>query len=161
MGLSLDGRRRRSPLAATASHERRRGAQELLGSPRWPPWVGTAAADRRTDGGRWPETTRGVIRHSPQLGGCHLANKARRTVVLVGHSIAFPRQVAFCGALADEGAGLYKRQHAGTCDLRYFETPTSVGRRLRQFPAHHSWGLVFGRQSVATSQQVFAKGPWT
>ena len=66
--------------------------QELLGSPRWPPWMGTAAAGRRTDSGRWPETTRGVIRHSPQLGGCHLANKARRAFVLVGHSFAFARQ---------------------------------------------------------------------
>jgi hypothetical protein len=109
--------------------------QELLGSPRWPPWMGTAAAGRRTDGGRWPETTRGVIRHSPQLGGCHLANKARRAFVLMGHSFAFARQSGVCGSgWRTNGAGLYKRQYAQTCDLRYFETPRSVGRRQRQRP---------------------------
>jgi hypothetical protein len=107
--------------------------QELLGSPRWPPWMGTAAAGRRTDGGRWPEATRGVIRHSPQLGGCQLANKARRAFVLRGHSFAFARQSGVCGSgWRTNGEGLYKRQYAQTCDLRYFETPRSVGRRQRQ-----------------------------
>jgi hypothetical protein len=136
--------------------------QELLGSPRWPPWMGTAAAGRRTDGGRWPEATRGVIRHSPQLGGCHLANKARRAFVLRGHSFAFTRQSGVCGSgWRTNGARSYKRQYAQTCDLRYFETPRSVVADSASFPAHHSWGLVFACQSVARSHPAFAKGSWT
>jgi hypothetical protein len=161
VGLSQDGRRRRSPLAAAASHERRRGAQELLGSPRWPPWMGTAAAGRRTDGGRWPETIRGVIRHSPQLGGCHLLNKPRRTFVLVGHSIAFPRQVAFAEAAGGRTARVCI--NSSTRKLVAFVTLKRLRRLVADsasFPAHHSWGLVFACQSVARSHPAFAKGPW-
>jgi hypothetical protein len=56
-------RRRRSPLATAASHERRRGASQptkaragtLMDGNSGPPVGGQTA-------GRWPETTRGVIR---------------------------------------------------------------------------------------------------
>ena len=117
-------------LAGAAGHERRRAPQELLGSPRWPPWMGTAAAGRRKNSGRWPETTRGVIRHSPQLGGCHLANNARRAFVLRGHFCAFARQSSVHGTAQRRAAaravlkpspaqtcraGL-KRQKIGLCD---------------------------------------------
>ena len=73
-----------------------------LGSPRWPPWMGIAAAGRRTDGGRRPEATRGVIAIRLELGGGDLADKARRAFVLEGHSYAFSRQLAFTEAAADE-----------------------------------------------------------
>ena len=136
-GLSQDGRRRRSPLAATASQERRRGTpQELLGLPRWPPSMGTAAAGRRTDGGRWPETTRGVIRHSPQLGGCDLANKARRAFVLMGRSFAFARQSGVCGSgCRTNGARSDKRQRANLRPSLFWNacvgwSPTAPASRL-------------------------------
>ena len=161
-GLSQDGRRRRSPLAATAGQERRRGAPSCWARLVGPPWMGTAAAGRRTDGGRWPETTRGVIRHSPQLGGCHLANKARRAFVLMGHSFAFARQSGVCGSgWRTNGAGLYKRQYAQTATFAILQRLGRLVADSASFPAHHSWGLVFACQPAARSHEAFAKGPWT
>jgi hypothetical protein len=50
---------------------------------------------------------------------------------------------------------------AQTCDLRYFGTPTSVGRRQRQLPNSPFLGLVSACRLVARSHQAFAKGAWT
>ena len=169
-GLSLSRRRsvlsRRSgrPFAVRPAHSRRHQYVTCYaeGFPRWPPWMGTAAAGRRTDDGRWPETTRGVIRHSPQLGGCHLVNKARRAFVLMGHSFAFARQSGVCGSgWRTNGAGLYKRQYAQTATFAILQRLGRLVADSASFPAHHSWGLVFARQSVARSHPAFAKGPWT
>jgi hypothetical protein len=90
--------------------------QELLGSPRWPPWMGTAAAGRRTDGGRRPEATRSVTAIRLELGDRHLPDKARRAFVFEGHSYAFARQSGVHGSSwRTNGARSYKRQRA---DLR-------------------------------------------
>jgi hypothetical protein len=60
-GLSQDGRRRRSPLATAASHERRRGTlHKHWACPGWPSWMGTAAAL----GGQ--KAAAGVRRHAAQ-----------------------------------------------------------------------------------------------
>ena len=98
-GLSQDGRRRRSPLAAAASHERRRGTlHKHWACPGWPSWMGTAAAGRRTDGGRWGEATRSLTAIRLKLGSKHYADKTRRAFVFESHSFAFARQVAFTSA---------------------------------------------------------------
>jgi hypothetical protein len=57
-GLSQDGRRRRSPLAAVASHERRRGNPPKHGLPRLALMDGNSGRLGRTNGGRWGEATR-------------------------------------------------------------------------------------------------------
>src|ERR1700722_14614844 len=60
-GLSQDGRRRRSPLATAANHERRRGTlHKHWACPGWPSWMGTAAAL----GGQ--KAAAGVRRHAAQ-----------------------------------------------------------------------------------------------
>jgi hypothetical protein len=61
-GLSQDGRRRRSPLATAANHERRRGTlHKHWACPGWPSWMGTAAAL----GGQ--KAAAGVRRHAAQI----------------------------------------------------------------------------------------------
>jgi hypothetical protein len=131
--LSQDGRRRRTPLATAASHEWRRGTlHKHWACPGWPSWMGTAAAVRRTDGGRRPEATRSVTAIRLELGDRHLPDKARRAFVFEGHSYAFARQVTFTEAASGRTARVRTNGSAQTCDLRYFGTPTSVGRRQRQ-----------------------------
>src|SRR3984957_16685217 len=104
--------------------------------PGWPSWMGTAAAVRRTDGGRRPEATRSVTAIRLELGDRHLPDKARQAFVFEGHSYAFASQVAVTEAAGGRTARVRTNGSAQTCDLRYFGTPTSVGRRQ-----HHSWVL--------------------
>jgi hypothetical protein len=101
-----------------------------------PSWMGTAAAVRKTDGGRRPEATRRVTAIRLELGDRHLPDKARQAFVFEGHSYAFARQVAVTEAAGGRTARVRTNGSAQTCDLRYFGTPTSVGRRQ-----HHSWVL--------------------
>src|ERR1700722_16717320 len=84
--------------------------------PAWPSGMGTAAAVRRTDGGRRPEATRSVTAFRLELGARPLPDKARRAFVFEGHSYAFARQSGVHGSSwRTNGARSYKRQRA---DLR-------------------------------------------
>ena len=100
-----------------------------------PSWMGTAAAVRRTDGGRWPEATRSVTAIRLELGDGHLPDKARRAFVFEGHSSAFARQVALTDAARTNGARLYKRQRADLRPSLFWNayvgwSPTSPASRL-------------------------------
>jgi hypothetical protein len=135
--------------------------QELLGSPRWPPWMGTAAAGRRTDGGRWPETTRGVIRHSPQLEAA-ISQQSTPSVCAYGPFFCFRApKWRLRKRWRTNGAGLYKRQYAQTATFAILQRLGRLVADSASFPAHHSWGLVFACQRAARSHEAFAKGPWT
>src|SRR6476646_11075874 len=72
--------------------------QELLGSPRWPSWMGTAAAVGGQTAAAGLRRHAAQTRHSPRTRTRIFSNKARRAFVVVGHSYAFARQMAFTEA---------------------------------------------------------------
>ena len=94
-------RRRRAPLATVASQECLRGVPSNTGLAS----VGPHGLKQRPPTGGWTAAAgRGDTQRKPairlELGGGHLANKARRALVFEGHSYAFARQVALTEATA-------------------------------------------------------------
>ena len=101
---------------------------------------GNSGRRRRKDGGRWPEATRSVNRHSPRTWRRAFSRQRRRAFVLEGHSLLSRAKWRLRKGWR-RTARVRTNGSAQTCDLRYFGTPTSLGADSASFPAHHSWVL--------------------
>jgi hypothetical protein len=111
--LTAKGRRRRSPLAAAASHERRRGISQNTG-----PHGQESGRRREEDGGRWREaTTQREPRYSPRTRRWASSQQSTPSPAPEGHSSVFAGQAvaarrpkgnfggAACFAAAPSAAG--------------------------------------------------------
>jgi hypothetical protein len=147
-------RRRRSPLATAASHERPRGALPAhQGSPRDPHGYGPAAAGRRTDGGRWPEATRGVIRHSPRTWRLPFSQQSTPRACALGPFFCFRAPKSLAKRLPVEPPWTLPSAPSGswrgceadrpTCCRAGVRRPFAISRAARGTTRRPGWRRIF------------------